>query len=161
MWQAREDFVQMIHKNQTTILVGETGSGKTTQIAQFISEAGYTNTGKMVACTQPRRVAAMSVARRVAEEMDVTLGEEVGYSIRFEECSGPRTKIKCAPIWLWQLRRFATFPICFWPVVTQLAAPSYQLWLVTSQADWFRDLQVGVWKEVSSGVLSRWHRCCL
>ncbi len=86
----------MIHKNQTTILVGETGSGKTTQIAQFISEAGYTNTGKMVACTQPRRVAAMSVARRVGEEMDVTLGEEVGYSIRFEECSGPRTKIKCA-----------------------------------------------------------------
>jgi ABC-type dipeptide/oligopeptide/nickel transport system ATPase component len=85
----------MIHKNQTTILVGETGSGKTTQIAQFISEAGYTNTGKMVACTQPRRVAAMSVARRVGEEMDVTLGEEVGYSIRFEECSGPRTKIKC------------------------------------------------------------------
>ena len=96
VWQAREDFVQMIHKNQTTILVGETGSGKTTQIAQFISEAGYTNTGKMVACTQPRRVAAMSVARRVAEEMDVVLGEEVGYSIRFEECSGPRTKIKCA-----------------------------------------------------------------
>ena len=109
VWQAREDFVQMIHKNQTTILVGETGSGKTTQIAQFISEAGYTNTGKMVACTQPRRVAAMSVARRVAEEMDVTLGEEVGYSIRFEECSGPRTKIKCAPIWLWQLRYFAKF----------------------------------------------------
>ena len=106
MWQAREDFVQMIHKNQTTILVGETGSGKTTQIAQFISEAGYTNTGKMVACTQPRRVAAMSVARRVAEEMDVTLGEEVGYSIRFEECSGPRTKIKCAHTWLWQLRQF-------------------------------------------------------
>ena len=96
VWQAREDFVQMIHKNQTTILVGETGSGKTTQIAQFISEAGYTNTGKMVACTQPRRVAAMSVARRVGEEMDVVLGEEVGYSIRFEECSGPRTKIKCA-----------------------------------------------------------------
>jgi len=66
------------------------------KIAQFISEAGYTNTGKMVACTQPRRVAAMSVARRVGEEMDVTLGEEVGYSIRFEECSGPRTKIKRA-----------------------------------------------------------------
>lgn len=48
----------------------------------------------MVACTQPRRVAAMSVSRRVAEEMDVTLGEEVGYSIRFEDCSNSRTVLK-------------------------------------------------------------------
>ena len=48
----------------------------------------------MVAVTQPRRVAAMSVARRVADEMDVTLGDQVGYSIRFEECSGPKTVIK-------------------------------------------------------------------
>ena len=75
--------------------MGETGSGKTTQICQFVCEAGYARPGKMVACTQPRRVAAMSVARRVAEEMDVILGEEVGYSIRFEELSGPKTKIKC------------------------------------------------------------------
>ncbi|KAG2442561.1 hypothetical protein HXX76_002647 [Chlamydomonas incerta] len=84
----------MIHGHQTTVLVGETGSGKTTQIPQFIAEAGYTANRKMVACTQPRRVAAMSVARRVAEEMDVELGEEVGYSIRFEECSGPKTCVK-------------------------------------------------------------------
>lgn len=94
VWQAREDFVQMINSHQTTILVGETGSGKTTQIAQFISEAGYSSTRKLIACTQPRRVAAMSVARRVADEMDVQLGEEVGYSIRFEELSGPKTIIK-------------------------------------------------------------------
>lgn len=57
-------------------------------------QAGYCTGGKKVVCTQPRRVAAMSVARRVAEEMDVSLGEEVGYSIRFEECSGPKTIIK-------------------------------------------------------------------
>jgi ABC-type glutathione transport system ATPase component len=94
VWQAREEFVQMINSHQTTILVGETGSGKTTQIAQFISEAGYSQSGKLIACTQPRRVAAMSVARRVADEMDVQLGEEVGYSIRFEELSGPKTLIK-------------------------------------------------------------------
>jgi len=94
VWQAREEFVQMINSHQTTILVGETGSGKTTQIAQFISEAGYSRTGKMIACTQPRRVAAMSVARRVADEMDVQLGEEVGYSIRFEELAGPKTLVK-------------------------------------------------------------------
>ena len=48
----------------------------------------------MVACTQPRRVAAMSVSRRVADEMDVAIGEEVGYSIRFEDCSSPRTVLK-------------------------------------------------------------------
>ena len=94
MWQAKADFINMVNSSQTIILVGETGSGKTTQIAQFIAEAGYCAGGKKVVCTQPRRVAAMSVARRVAEEMDVGLGEEVGYSIRFEECSGPRTIIK-------------------------------------------------------------------
>lgn len=57
-------------------------------------EAGYTSNRKQIACTQPRRVAAMSVSRRVAEEMDVTIGEEVGYSIRFEDCSGPKTILK-------------------------------------------------------------------
>lgn len=57
-------------------------------------EAGYTTNRKQVACTQPRRVAAMSVSRRVADEMDVTIGDEVGYSIRFEDCSGPKTTLK-------------------------------------------------------------------
>lgn len=94
VWQAKDNFIHMLNSHQTTILVGETGSGKTTQIAQFICEAGYTQGRKMVACTQPRRVAAMSVARRVAEEMDVVLGEEVGYSIRFEELTGPKTIVK-------------------------------------------------------------------
>lgn len=94
VWQAKEDFISMLNSHQTTILVGETGSGKTTQIAQFICEAGYCQSRKMIACTQPRRVAAMSVARRVAEEMDVCLGEEVGYSIRFEELTGPKTIVK-------------------------------------------------------------------
>merc|ERR1711988_1077147 len=70
-----------------------TGSGKTTQIAQFVWEAGYTHNG-LIACTQPRRVAAMAVARRVADEMDVELGDEVGCSIRFEECTSSRTFIK-------------------------------------------------------------------
>lgn len=96
MWQAKGDFIRMVQEHQTTILVGETGSGKTTQIPQFMLETGAKQQGKMVACTQPRRVAAMSVARRVAEEMDVMLGEQVGYSIRFEELSSPRTIIKCA-----------------------------------------------------------------
>ncbi|KAJ7559137.1 hypothetical protein O6H91_04G072000 [Diphasiastrum complanatum] len=94
VWQQKQEFLDTLSKNQTMILVGETGSGKTTQIPQFVVEAGYTANRKQIACTQPRRVAAMSVSRRVAEEMDVTIGEEVGYSIRFEDCSGHKTVLK-------------------------------------------------------------------
>jgi len=94
VWQQQKEFTDTLAKNQTLILVGETGSGKTTQVPQFIVEAGYTANGKMCVCTQPRRVAAMSVARRVADEMDVQIGEEVGYSIRFEEATGPKTFLK-------------------------------------------------------------------
>ncbi|XP_024362763.1 probable pre-mRNA-splicing factor ATP-dependent RNA helicase DEAH2 isoform X2 [Physcomitrium patens] len=94
VWQQKAEFLSILAKNQTMILVGETGSGKTTQIPQFVVEAGYTTNRKQVACTQPRRVAAMSVSRRVADEMDVTIGDEVGYSIRFEDCSGPKTTLK-------------------------------------------------------------------
>eukprot|EP00392_Amoebophrya_sp_AT5.2_P018958 g19625.t1 len=71
---AKKDFLKLVKKNQVTVLVGETGSGKTTQMPQFILDAGYATYGKSVACTQPRRVAAMSVAQRVADEMDVELG---------------------------------------------------------------------------------------
>ncbi|KAH0580335.1 DEAH-box ATP-dependent RNA helicase prp43, variant 2 [Termitomyces sp. 'cryptogamus'] len=73
-------------------MVGETGSGKTTQIPQFVAYSDLPHTrGKLVACTQPRRVAAMSVAKRVADEMDVQLGRHVGYSIRFEDMTEPGT----------------------------------------------------------------------
>lgn len=72
---------------QILIIEGETGSGKTTQIPQFLVDAGFTEDKKKIGCTQPRRVAAMSVAARVAEEMGVKLGNEVGYSIRFEDCT--------------------------------------------------------------------------
>ncbi|KAF9014904.1 P-loop containing nucleoside triphosphate hydrolase protein, partial [Cyathus striatus] len=76
------------------IVVGETGSGKTTQLAQFLYEDGYCTYG-LVGCTQPRRVAAMSVAKRVSEEMECKLGSTVGYAIRFEDCTSSDTKIKC------------------------------------------------------------------
>ncbi|KOB66746.1 Uncharacterized protein OBRU01_21069 [Operophtera brumata] len=71
----------------------KTGSGKTTQITQYLAECGLTARGK-IACTQPRRVAAMSVAKRVAEEFGCRLGQEVGYTIRFEDCTSPETVIK-------------------------------------------------------------------
>jgi pre-mRNA-splicing factor ATP-dependent RNA helicase DHX16 len=90
----RDQLLQAIGDHQVLVIVGETGSGKTTQLTQYLHEAGYTKDGKMIACTQPRRVAAMSVAARVAEEMGVKLGNEVGYSIRFEDCTSEKTVIK-------------------------------------------------------------------
>jgi pre-mRNA-splicing factor ATP-dependent RNA helicase DHX38/PRP16 len=125
----REDLMRVLRENQgmssyaiiqtfntsvvpVVIVVGETGSGKTTQLAQFLYEDGYCAYG-LIGCTQPRRVAAMSVAKRVSEEMEVgfhsnrdamqpkviffecKLGSTVGYAIRFEDCTSSETKIKC------------------------------------------------------------------
>lgn len=64
------------------------------QIPQFVIEAGYARKGKKVVCTQPRRLVATALSRRVAQEMEVKLGEEVGYSVLFEDCSGPKTSLK-------------------------------------------------------------------
>ncbi|XP_055504934.1 pre-mRNA-splicing factor ATP-dependent RNA helicase PRP16 [Leucoraja erinacea] len=93
IFAVREQLLNIIRDNNVVIVVGETGSGKTTQLTQYLSEDGYSNYG-MIGCTQPRRVAAMSVAKRVSEEMNVNLGEEVGYAIRFEDCTSEQTVIK-------------------------------------------------------------------
>jgi pre-mRNA-splicing factor ATP-dependent RNA helicase DHX15/PRP43 len=119
VWQFLDDVKAKLAEHQVLIIEGETGSGKTTQvritiavthavhllqhphlqIPQFLVHAGFSvgtdGRQRMVSCTQPRRVAAMSIAARVAEEMDVKLGEEVGYTIRFEDLSGPKTVLKC------------------------------------------------------------------
>lgn len=89
----RDQLIDAVRQNQILIVVGETGSGKTTQLTQYLAEAGFANTG-IVGCTQPRRVAAISVATRVAEEVGCVLGEEVGYSVRFDDCTSPATRIK-------------------------------------------------------------------
>ncbi|EON62114.1 adenosinetriphosphatase [Coniosporium apollinis CBS 100218] len=89
----REKLLEVIRNNQVTIVVGQTGSGKTTQLTQFLYEDGFAKAG-MIGCTQPRRIAAMSVAKRVSEEMSTKLGGLVGYAIRFEDCTSEETAIK-------------------------------------------------------------------
>lgn len=111
----RQELLNVIRENSVVIIVGETGSGKTTQLTQYLHEDGYSKYG-MIGCTQPRRVAAMSVAKRVSDEMGTQLGDfteiierlfsyglfvfcrlsgdEVGYAIRFEDCTSENTVIK-------------------------------------------------------------------
>lgn len=74
IFQYKKELVQACMDNNMLIIIGETGSGKTTQITQYLYEAGFHKRGK-IGCTQPRRVAAMSVAKRVCEEMNVKLGD--------------------------------------------------------------------------------------
>jgi pre-mRNA-splicing factor ATP-dependent RNA helicase DHX38/PRP16 len=93
VYGCRSKLLEVVRENQIVVVVGETGSGKTTQLTQYMHEEGYTDFG-MVGCTQPRRVAAMSVAKRVAEEMGCELGQEVGYAIRFEDLTSDKTVIK-------------------------------------------------------------------
>ncbi|XP_055613923.1 ATP-dependent RNA helicase DHX8 [Uranotaenia lowii] len=93
IYKLRDDLIKAVTDNQILIVIGETGSGKTTQITQYLAECGFIARGK-IGCTQPRRVAAMSVAKRVAEEYGCRLGQEVGYTIRFEDCTSQETVIK-------------------------------------------------------------------
>jgi ATP-dependent RNA helicase DDX35 len=90
----RTQILWALEKYTTLVLVGETGSGKTTQVTQFLNEAKWTARGRCVVCTQSRRISAISVAKRVAEEMGCELGGLVGYAIRFESKVSPSTVIK-------------------------------------------------------------------
>nr|KYP52958.1 ATP-dependent RNA helicase dhx8 [Cajanus cajan] len=88
--QYEEKIIETVERSPVVVVIGETGSGKSTQLSQMLHRRGY---GK-IAVTQPRRVAAVSVARRVAHELGVQLGEEVGYAIRFEDRTSHNTRIK-------------------------------------------------------------------
>jgi ATP-dependent helicase HrpA len=89
----RQDIISAIKAHQVVVIAGETGSGKTTQIPKMCLEAGLGVEAK-IGCTQPRRVAALSISRRVAEELRVNWGKEVGCKIRFADQSSPETYIK-------------------------------------------------------------------
>ncbi|GJN74108.1 hypothetical protein PLIIFM63780_008186 [Purpureocillium lilacinum] len=90
----RQSLLYVVETYPVTIVIGQTGSGKTTQIPQFLEAAGWCTDGKIIGITQPRRVAATTVAVRVAEELGCELGKEVGYSIRFEDVTSADTRIK-------------------------------------------------------------------
>ncbi|CEG46901.1 probable atp-dependent rna helicase dhx35-like [Plasmopara halstedii] len=101
----RDEILYAVETHATTIIVGATGSGKTTQVPQYLLEAGWAASrphrnsteprNRVIVCTQPRRVAAVTIAERVAQEVGCNVGEDVGYAVRFEEKWDPvRTKIK-------------------------------------------------------------------
>lgn len=103
MFAYRNEIIKSVKTNPTTIIVGETGSGKTTQIAQYLLDSGLfrsmiavllSDRDGIIGITQPRRVAAITVAKRVCEERGAQIGEEVGYSVRFDECFSANTSIK-------------------------------------------------------------------
>ena len=89
----REEIVATLRGHQVVVVAGETGSGKTTQLPKMCLEAGLAERGK-IGCTQPRRVAALSVSRRVAEELGVTWGREVGCKMRFNDDTRRETRVK-------------------------------------------------------------------
>lgn len=98
IWVRQKDILDALKKNNVLVLSGETGSGKSTQVPQFLLDESWCRSGK-IAITQPRRVAAISLARRVAEEMGSPLGSsspasKVGYSVRFDDNSSPSMRIK-------------------------------------------------------------------
>ncbi|PNY27970.1 ATP-dependent RNA helicase DHX35 [Tolypocladium capitatum] len=90
----RESLLYVIETYPVTIVIGQTGSGKSTQIPQFLKSAGWCSDGKTIGVTQPRRVAVTTVAVRVAEEVGCEIGKEVGYSIRFEDITSSATRVK-------------------------------------------------------------------
>ncbi len=90
---AAEEIVALVRKHQVVVVAGETGSGKTTQLPKLCLAAGRGAAG-MIGCTQPRRIAARAVARRVAEELQVPLGGAVGFQVRFNDNVGQDTAIK-------------------------------------------------------------------
>ncbi|RYR25259.1 hypothetical protein Ahy_B02g058935 [Arachis hypogaea] len=87
-------LIEKVQKNDISIIVGETGSGKTTQIPQFLFGAGFCHDGKVIGITHPRCVAAITVVKRVAEECGVELGQKVGYYVRFDDTTSSSTRIK-------------------------------------------------------------------
>lgn len=94
IYKYKDEIIDAIKNHQILIVTADTGSGKSTQLSQYCRDAGYAAGGKRIACTQPRRVAAMSVAQRVAQESATRLGKTIGFSVRFESMLSEETEIE-------------------------------------------------------------------
>jgi ATP-dependent RNA helicase DDX35 len=93
--RVRRELLYLVEMHDSVVVVGETGCGKSTQLPQYLAEAGWAAGDRIIACTQPRRIAATSLAERVAQEAGCVLGTDVGYSVRFDHCfSDELTKVK-------------------------------------------------------------------
>ncbi|XP_020782457.2 probable ATP-dependent RNA helicase DHX40 isoform X1 [Boleophthalmus pectinirostris] len=93
IYHHKSKLIRAVKDSTFLVVTGETGCGKTTQLPQYLHEAGFCKNGK-IGITQPRRVAAITVAQRVAQEMGYTLGKEVGYQVRFDDCTTEDTEVK-------------------------------------------------------------------
>lgn len=93
IYYGRNQLIEEVRRGDNIIIMSETGSGKTTQVPQYLFEAGLAY-GGIIGCTQPRRVAAITIADRVSKEMGVQLGSTVGFTVRFEDNTSPKTRIK-------------------------------------------------------------------
>ncbi|KAM6931752.1 putative ATP-dependent RNA helicase DHX40 isoform 2-T2 [Lycodopsis pacificus] len=93
IYQHKATLTRAVKDSTFLVVTGETGSGKTTQLPKYLHQAGFCRDGK-IGITQPRRVAAITVAQRVAQEMQCTLGREVGYQVRFDDCTSQSTVVK-------------------------------------------------------------------
>lgn len=91
--EAKDRIMQAIRSSAVVIVSGQTGSGKTTQIPKMLLELGRGSHGRQIMLTQPRRLAARTVAERIAQEMGTSLGEEIGYRVRFTDRSSPSTRL--------------------------------------------------------------------
>ncbi|KAL0327356.1 UNVERIFIED_CONTAM: putative pre-splicing factor ATP-dependent RNA helicase DEAH4 [Sesamum angustifolium] len=134
--QFEEKIVETVEKNPVVVIIGETGSGKSTQLSQILHRRGYTKSG-CIAVTAARVVAAVSVSRRVAQELNVKLGEEVGYAIRFEDRTSEKTLIKC-------LREFS--PLSLFPLLSVNLLFSFLC--MHSAAKCFLDILLGLMKRL-------------
>lgn len=95
VFKSRNQFLYALETSRVLIIIGETGSGKSTQLPQYLMENGWTDSKRMICVTEPRRIAAINLAKRVCDEKSCMLGREVGYAIRFEDCFTPGvTRIK-------------------------------------------------------------------
>ncbi|XP_030382951.1 ATP-dependent RNA helicase DHX33 isoform X2 [Scaptodrosophila lebanonensis] len=93
VFNCRDRILKELETNDTLLIMGETGSGKTTQIPQFLLYSAHARNG-VIAVTQPRRVAAITIAKRVAQELSTTVGDIVGYTVRFEDMTSHKTRIR-------------------------------------------------------------------